>query len=124
MSDTAGQGTAAERDENDVEPYRRVGELEPDRRGAFAGREIEAVLDEVAALVVGVRSGEDARHFDVSALEMHGRAQRPHPVDLQRAGGLGGEHGDGDPAACTAVGEGLAEVAGARAHRGRVAALA
>ena len=70
------------------------------------------------APVVGDRAGEHPGVLDVVADEMDGRAERPDPFDLQGVRGPGRDHGDRDLAPGAAVGQGLAEVAGAGTDRG------
>jgi hypothetical protein len=86
MTDPAGERTAAERDQHDIQAHGRIDELEADCRRTFAGGDIEAVFDQVATVGIGVSPSENSGQFDVVAFEMDRRAQTPHSFDLQRAG--------------------------------------
>jgi hypothetical protein len=115
----SGHRTAAERDHQRVELVCAFEQLEAHGARALACGEVQAVLDQVGAFVLGDPPGQQPGILDVVAFEPDGRTKRPDALDLERVGRLRRHDRHRDPAPRAAVGERLTEVAGACADRGR-----
>jgi hypothetical protein len=113
----AGHRAASERDEDEVEPRIVPDQLEADRGGALARREIEAVLDQAGTVRFGEPARQHAGVLDVLAFEPDVGAERGDLTQLERVGGMRGHDGDRQVPAPAAVGQRLTEVPGARAHQ-------
>ena len=119
VAHAAGQRSAAEGHEHDVEARIVAHELEADRGGALAGREVEAVLDEVGAVRLRDLPRQQPGVLDVLALEAHVRAEGGDLAQLERVGGRRRHDGDLEASTRAAVRQRLPEIAGARAHHAR-----
>ena len=124
VGDAAGHRSAAERHEHDVELRIVADELEADRGGALAGRQVQAVLDQVGAVRLGDLARQQPGVLDVLAVEPHVRAEGGDLAQLERVRGPRRHDGDLQASARAAVGQRLPEVPGARAHHARRPLLA
>jgi len=99
VADAAGHRSAAESYEYDIEPRIVSDELEPDRGCAFAGGQVQAVLDEVRAVRFRDLSREPPGVFDVLAFEPRSRSSPNRtrssaltPCSISRSSWVAWEH--------------------------------
>ena len=119
VAHAAGHRSAAESDEHDVEPRIVPDELEADGGGSLAGREVQAVLDQMGAIRLGDLARQQPGVFDVLAVEPHIGAEGGDLAQLERVRGPRRHDGDLEAPPRAAVGQRLPEIPGARAHDAR-----
>ena len=97
---------------------RGVHQLQADRRRALAGLQVQAVFDQPDAVVARDGHRPLAGQLEVAVHQLQLRAERADALELGRRREAGRHDLDVEPPAAGGPGEGLAEVARARAHRG------
>lgn len=112
----AGHRAPTDRHEHDVELRIVSHELEADGGGTLAGRQIQAVLNQIGATRLGKFPHPDPSVFDVLALEPQIRAERGDLAQLGWVCCSRRDNGDLQASMPAAVGQRLPEIAGARAH--------
>lgn len=118
MTHAGGQRPAAESDQDGVERRGGVHKFQADGRRALAGLDVQAVFDQPDAVVACDGRRPLASHLVVAVHQFQPGAQRADAIKLGPGREAGCHDGDVEPPAATGPGEGLAEVARARAHRG------
>jgi hypothetical protein len=116
VAHAAGHRSAADGHEHDVQPRIVSDELEADRGGALAGRQIQAVLDQIGATRLRDLARQQPGVLDVLATEPHIRAEGGDLAQLERVRSSRRHDGDLQASMPAAVGQRLPEIPGARAH--------